>query len=114
MRVQLNWIYGEFHWVKEDMSRYCYSFSKFNEPVGFHVEWLAKQHEATSWRAPTVATVVLAKEIIPMCDKDKRNIVNRGGEKLQVPSRSISIESNYGYRGKEEPARHANCTKVEG
>lgn len=41
------------------------------------MEWLAKQHEVASERAPVPTTVVVAKVSIPVCDKGKRKIVNR-------------------------------------
>lgn len=39
------------------------------------MEWLAKQHEATSRRAPTVAVATTEPSIL-VCHKGKRNIVN--------------------------------------
>lgn len=72
MIVQFNWIHG-FHLVEEDTWRYCYSFSRPNEYGGFVVEWLAKQHEATSQRVTT--PVVAANASTLVCEKGKRKIV---------------------------------------
>lgn len=33
VKVQFNWIDGACNWVEEDPCRYCYSFSRPNEPV---------------------------------------------------------------------------------
>lgn len=72
MRVQFNWIHRACHWVEEDSWRYCYNSSRLNEPVGFVVEWLAKQCETGSRKAPKVAAVVEVD--IPVPDKGKRKI----------------------------------------
>ena len=73
MKVQFTWIHGECHWVEEDPQVYFYSFSRPNELVGIVVEWLKKQHEAASRRAPTPAP---AEVNILVCDKGKRKIVD--------------------------------------
>jgi len=70
MRVQFQWIHRACHWGEEDPWRYCYNFSRPNELVGITVEWLTKQHEATSRRAPTTTA---AEVKILACDKGKRD-----------------------------------------
>lgn len=87
MSVQFNWIYGAFHWVEEDLWRYCYIFSRPNEPVEFTMEWLAKQCETASWSALAVA-VVVAKLSILERDKGKRKIVDFMEEEQSCKFRS--------------------------
>jgi len=45
------------HWAKEDPWRYCYNSSRLNEPFGLAVEWILKQREVASQRAPEVAAI---------------------------------------------------------
>ena len=75
MRVQFNWIHGAFHCAKEDPWRYCYSFYRPNEHVGFVLDGLSKQHGATSQRSPTPTVVVAASILVR--GKGKRKIVDR-------------------------------------
>lgn len=42
------------HCLVEDPWKYCHSFSRPNASVDLIVEWLMKQHEATSRRAATI------------------------------------------------------------
>lgn len=71
-------LYSKSHWAKEESWRYCYNSSRPNEQVVFAVEWLAQQHEATSWRTPEVAATTEATELsIPMWNKGNRKIVER-------------------------------------
>lgn len=99
-RVLFKQIHGEFHWVEEDPSRYCYSFSKPNENVNFTMEWLAKQCETASQRAPEVAKTIQVN--IPVRDKQKRNIFDymeeekscKFQENLLLEKESMTIEVN--------------------
>jgi len=76
MRVQFNSIHRAFLWAEEDPWRYFYSFYRSNEQVGFVVEWLPKQCEATSWRALAPEVVAVVEVSIPVCNKGKRKIVD--------------------------------------
>ena len=79
MRVQFNWIHGACHWAEEDSWRYCYNSSRPNEQVGFSIESLAKQHEATpQWGPVVVAAAVEAVEpSIHVHEKGNRKIVDQ-------------------------------------
>ena len=79
-RVQFQWIHGACHWAKEDPWKYCYSFSSPTKLISIAVEWLVKQREATSRRAPAVEVN------IPVRDKVKMKIVDNVEveKKLQV------------------------------
>ena len=67
------WINETCHWAEEDPWRYCYSFSRTSESVNMIVEWLVKQRDLASQRAPTTSAIEVN---MPVHDKVKRKIVN--------------------------------------
>jgi len=111
VRVQFNWIHGACHWVEEEPWRYCYSFSRPNDHVFFIVQWLVKQHEATSSRAPEQSTTI--EENILVCDKGKRKIFDRMEEEKSCKFRedplvekvAMAIHENRQHRDKRTAQR---------
>jgi len=46
-KVFYPWIQRTCHWVEEDPWRYCYNYSKLNEPVNIATTWKFALQEAT-------------------------------------------------------------------
>ena len=59
--------------MEKDPWRYCYNSSRLNELVDLVMEWVAKQCEEASRRAPEATAT---KVSILVCSKGKRNIVD--------------------------------------
>lgn len=117
-RVLFNWMHGACHWEEEDPWRYCYSFSRPNEPFGLVVEWVAKQCEAASRREPKVATTEVN---IPVRDKGQGKIVDNMEEekrcKVQVDplvhKAALEIEVKKKHHNKRNMQRQREKWRME-
>lgn len=71
-KVYYPWIHGTFHWPEEGPWKYCYNFSRLNEPVSMFVAWKVALQEVDPHEA-IIKTTTVSKKLTE--DKGKRNIV---------------------------------------